>query len=446
MKVVILGAGDVGTFVARELSAGDHDVVLVDRSQEVLSSADERADVLTLRGSVTHRRVLRQAGVDAADLVVAVTGDDDTNLVAAGLAAELGARRTAARVDDPDFFDGHSGVERGVLGVHLILCASRLVCDELVRRVEQLDAAYVGHFAGNSAQLALVGVTGSRRALGRAPGSIDLADGVQVVGVVRDGALRGPYAVDRLEDDDALLLSGAPEHVFCAATLLRNGSRKQRAIVVGGGDVGSQVAERLARTTDRVMLVEQDACRCEELGQGLRGVTVVKGDGTSLAVLQDEHAETADVALSTTRADEINLMSALMLRDIGVRNVFALVHRPGYAEVYAHLGVHGTASVHEAILGIVRRTLPGTGVVGSEALAGTHHQLLEVLLPGNLPNGIRVADIGLPPQSHCAALVRRGNALPFSADTPVERRDILVVAAPPHAVRHVERAVRRLGR
>jgi len=446
VRIVVLGAGDVGTFIAKELSAAGHDVVLVDRSAQALSFADERADVLTLRGNVTRRLALRQAKVDAADLVVAVTGSDETNLVAAGLAAELGARRTAARVDDPDFFDSHSGVERGVLGIHLILCASRLVCDELIRLVQRLESAYVGQFAGNGVQVVLASVNGSRRALGRAPRDVDLGDRVDVVGVVRDGSLRAPHAVDRLEDDDALLLSGTPEHVLSATVLIREASHRQRAIVVGGGDVGSQVAERLSRTADRVMLVEHDACRCEELAQELSDVTVVSGDGTSLAVLQDEHAETADVALSATHADEVNLMSALMLRDLGVKNVFALVHRPGYAEVYAHLGVNGTASVHDAILSIVRRTLPGTGVVGSESLQGTRHELLEVLLPGTVPSGTRLADIALPPDAHFVALVRRGTSLRFTSDSPIERRDILVVAALPHSIRNVERAVRQLRR
>ncbi len=445
MKVVILGAGDVGRFVAHELSRIGHDVVLVDCDPEALREADERADVLTLRGDVTHRSVLRSAGVSDAALVVAVTGTDETNVVAAGLASSLGARRTTARVDDPAFFETTAGVEQGVLGVQQILCASRLVADELVRLVVHLDTEYVGHFAGNSVQVASLSVNRCRRALGRAPRTIDTGTPAAIAGVVRDGILRHPSAVDRLEDDDALLLAGRPHHVLAAAAELRGPGDRKRAIVVGGGDVGSQVAERLALFCERVMIVDHDSRRCEDLARALDRVNVVHGDGTSIAILQDEHAEAADVAVSATRADEVNLMSALMMRDLGVPDVFALVHRPGYADVYAHLGVRGTAGAHDALLQVIRRGLPGAGILGRESLTGSRHELLEILLPGELPQGLRVADLPLPPQAEFVALVRKGLSIPWRAETPLARRDIVILAALPHAARQLQRAIRKLG-
>lgn len=445
MKVAILGAGDVGGFVARELSSIGHDVVLVDRKLEALRVADERADVLTLRGDVTHRAVLRQAGVADAALVVAVTGNDQTNIVAAGLALSIGARRTAARVDDPGFFETGAGVEHGVLGVQQILCASRLVADELVRLVVQLDAEHVGNFAANAVQVALLSVNQCRRVQGRSASEVDLGTSVVIAGVVRDGALRAPSSVERIEDDDALLLSGAPGSVLKAISVLRGNAERRRAIVVGGGDVGSQVARRLSVSFDRVMLIEHDPHRCDELARNLDGVSIVSGDGTAISVLKDEHAETAEVAISTTRADEVNLMSALMLRELGVRNVFSLAHRPGYADVYGHLGIRGTTGAHDALLQVIRRALPGAGILGREPLTGSRHELLELLLPGRVPPNLRVADLTLPPQTEFVALVRQGNALPWRAETVLERRDILIVAALPHASRQLQRLVRRLG-
>lgn len=445
MRVAILGAGEVGRFVARELSTIGHDVVLVDRNTEALRTADEHADVLTIQGDATHRATLRTAGVPDAALVVAVTGSDETNIVAAGLALSIGARRSAARVDDPEFFETHAGVEAGVLGVQQILCASRLVADELVRLVARLDTEYVGHFAANAVQVASLSVNRCRHVTGRNATDIAPGPGVTIAGVVRDGSLRSPRLVERLEDDDALLLSGAPENVLKGITKLRGNGAPRRAIVVGGGDVGSQVARHLSVAFSPVMLIEQDPRRCEDLARNLAGVHVVHGDGTALSVLQDERAETAEVAISATRADEVNLMSALMLRDLGVRCVFALAHRPGYANIYAHLGIHGTAGAHEALLRVVRRSLPGAGILGQETLTGSRHDLVELLLPGQIPQNLRVADLSLPPQSEFVALVRHGQPLAWRAETNLERRDILIVAAPSHASRQLQRSIRRLG-
>lgn len=444
MRVAVLGAGGVGTFLAKEMAAASHDVVLVDRSSDALLAADEQADVLTLRGDITHRRCLARADVDRADLVVAVTGNDDTNVVAAGLASALGARRTAARVDDPDFFSSHSGVERGVLGAGLLMCASRLVCDELVRLVERRYACHVGHFASNTLQVAALPLKDDNRALGHRTADVPLPNGVRCTGVVRDGTLRQPTQIDRLEDDDALVLAGSPASVLKAITDLCGERRMRRALVVGGGDVGIQVAERLSFALKQVLLIDQDPKRCEELARALPAVTVVVGDGTSLGVLQDEHAESAEFAISATRADEVNLMSALMLKDLGVRNVFALVHRPGYADVYAHLGVQGTAGAHDAILRIVQRTMPGTGIVGRELLTGSGHELLEVLLPRELREGTTLASLSLPPETLVMGVVRRGQSVAWTAQAPLEPRDLLVLAALPHTARHVERAVQRL--
>lgn len=445
MKVAILGAGDVGSFLARELAIGGHDVVLVDRNSETLRIADERADVLTMSGDVTHRSVLRRAGIADAALVVAVTGCDETNVVAAGLALGIGARRAAARVDDPGFFDTGAGVEHGVLGVQQILCASRLVADELVRLVAQLDLEYVGHFAANAVEVASLSVNRCKRAVGRAASELEISGPVTVAGVVRDGMLRPTRSIERLEDDDAVVLSGTPESVLRAISVLRGKEERRRAIVVGGGDVGSQVAHRLSVAFERVMLIEQDPIRCEELARTLDMVNVISGDGTSISILKDEHAESAEVAISTTRADEVNLMSALMLRDLGVPCVFALAHRPGYADVYAHLGIRGTAGAHDALLRVIRRALPGAGILGRESLAGSRHELLELLLPGSIPQNLRIADLSMPPQSEFIALVRHGQTLPWRTDTLLERRDIIVVATLPHASRQLQRLVRRLG-
>jgi len=446
MRVMVLGAGDVGTFIARELSGRGHDVVLVDRDPSALARAEEVADVLTLHGSATRRAVLRSAEAERANLAVAVTGSDETNVVAAGLAAELGARRVVARVDDPGFYEHEGGVERGALGVHSIVCASRLVGDELLRVVARIDASYVGHFAGNGVQVVLQPVRDGCPLLGQPGAKLRLGRGVRAVAVLRDRMLRRPTELDVVEADDAVLLAGGAADVLRATLDLRAHRTTRRAIVVGAGDVGAQLARRLAAVGESVALIEQDRERCEVVAGDLAGVRVVQGDGTSLAVLRDEHAENADFSLSVTRADEVNLMSALVLRELGVPDVFALVHRPGYADVYSHLGIRATAGAHDAILRAVRRMLPGAGVLGDEPLADTSYELLELLLPGTVAAGLSLADLALPPEALVVAVVRQGAPLPVQAGTVLERRDVLVVVSRANARREVERAVRDVRR
>ncbi|HMR80348.1 MAG TPA: NAD-binding protein, partial [Polyangiaceae bacterium] len=186
MRVVVLGAGEVGTHIGQELSAAGNEVILVDRASEALHRAEEQLDALTLKGDVTHWAVLETAEVDRADLVVAVTGSDDANVVAAALSAKLGARRAVARVDDPSFYRTGGGLERGVLGIHSLMCASRLVSEELLRLVEQLDAKYVGNFCGNAVQVTLMPVALNGPLVGQSAAELKLPKGVTATAAVRD--------------------------------------------------------------------------------------------------------------------------------------------------------------------------------------------------------------------------------------------------------------------
>lgn len=441
-----MGAGEVGTHVARELSSAGNEVILVDRSAEALARAEEQLDVLSLSGDVTHRVVLETAEVKRAHLVVAVTGSDDTNVVSAALAAAAGAERTVARVDAPRFYRGLGGVEDGVLGIHALLCASRLVSEELVRLLQRLDATYVGNFAGNGVQICLLPVREGSAALGKAHADLRLDKrGVSVAGIVRDSALRPAEDGGRLELDDALLLSGSPANVLAAMRELQGERTARRAVVVGGGDVGFQLCRMLAAPGQRVQVIEQDRARCEFLSEALRGVNVIHGDGTSIACLRDEQVETADYLVAVTRADEVNLMVSLMAKELGVARTFALVHRPGYAEVYTHLGIHGTAGPHDVISKMVRWLRPQLGPLASENLEGTGHHLFEFQLGNAVDKDAAIRDLALPPEAMVVALARALVSVAPTPGTQLMPRDNLVIAAPVTAARDVERRVTKLG-
>ncbi|MEZ4226578.1 MAG: Trk system potassium transporter TrkA [Polyangiaceae bacterium] len=445
MRVVVLGAGEVGTHVGRELSQGDNEVILVDKSAQALSTAEESLDCLSLAGDATHWSVLEAAEVARADLVVAVTGSDEVNVVAAALATKHGARRSVARVDAPSFYRTRGGVEAGVLGIHALLCASRLVSEELRRLVEQLDAKYVSNFTGNAVQAALLPVTDDSPLLGKPALEIKPAKGVSVVGVVRDAAFRSPVDIVRLELDDSVMVSGPPGAVAGAIQSLRVRREQRRAVVVGGGDVGFQLCQMLRSSAERVQVIERDRARCEVLSETLQHVEVIHGDGTHISCLRDEHVESADYLAAVTRADEVNLMASLVAHDIGVPRAFALVHRPGYADVYAHLGIHGTAGPHDVIAKTVRWLLPHRGALSTEALPGTGHHLFEYQLGEHAGKGITLAELALPAETQLVGVARQLECVPLSASLRLQSGDNIVVAAPVTAAREIEKRVVRAG-
>lgn len=445
MRVVIVGAGDVGTYLARALSSSGADVTVVDRRQDALERVEEGADVQTLHGDATHWTTLRAAGITDADSTLVMTSSDDANIVVAALAASEGARRTVARVDDPGFYRSAAGLERGVLGIDAVLCASRLVSQELLRMVHAVDAQFVGFFGGNAAQVALVSLGESSPLLGNKAAGFVLPDQAHIAGVVRDMTLRGCEEIGRLEADDSILIAGG-RSLDNAIRAVSGARPHRRTVIIGGGDVGFQLARGLVQTGRRVQVIELDHERCQFLARELPQVTVIHGDGTNINCLRDEAVDRADFVLAVTRSDEVNLMASLLAKELGVPWTFSLVHRPGYSDVYTHLGIHGTAGPHDLIWRMVRWMLPTQGPLSQEALPNCTHELFEFAVPGTLGGSFALGDVVLPAEAVPVALVRgTDDVLAPKPPTALRGGDHIVLGAPSSLVGNMQRRIKALG-
>ena len=402
MRVVIVGAGEVGRHLARSLQH-EAELILVDSDAVALGAAEENIDALSLVGDATHRSVLARAEVGRADLLVAVTPSDTVNLVCAALARTMGTRQAVARVDDPDFFATDLGFERGVLGVDAVLCASRLVSVELLRMLAGVRALHVIPAAAGLVHVAthqLGEDSPLLRSRGRSTHRPDA-----IAAVIRGGHLRPVGEVEHAELGDVVLICGTPMTVLGVLHDLTPASGSVRTTIVGGGDVGAQLARLLGPRGLLDRVIERDRPRCQELAEQLDRVQVLHGDGTNLAFLREEQVGRADALLAVTGSDEANLMTSLLAREVGVDHVFALVHRPGYAGVYSHLGVSGTVSPHETVAQVIHWLLPRGALVGSTALTELGVEIVELRV-ANLAE--RVADLPLPPGSVVLAIAGEG--------------------------------------
>ena len=444
MQVVIAGAGQVGRYLAQHFAEHRVDVVLVDADEAALAEVSESVDAMTLRGDATHRGLLRQARVHHADLFVAAMASDSGNLVAAALARSLGARKAFARVADPGFYAGAVGFETGVLGIDAVLSASRLAAAELHRLIRAVDCRYVRNFAGATLQVAMVEVSAISPAVERAPD--ELPDGgARIRGVQRDGILRVPAAVVRLEPGDLALLAGAPADLVPSIRAFLPEHAFGRAVVVGGGDCGQLVAQQLAGPRRRVALVELDRARAEALAVGLEGVHVVHGNATRIDLLQDLQVGSAVHLVAATREDDANLLAALLGAQLGARNTFSLVHAPGYAEVYRRIGVRDVVSRHESFAQTVLELFGHHAVRVSEPLPGSSHALVELALPEDL-EPIALRDIPLPPQTLTVGVSAREAAHTATPGLRVGPTDRLLVATPRGLEASLEDAVEGLPR
>ena len=429
MKAIIIGAGDVGTHLAQHFGSLGFEVGLVDVDHSALLDVEEKLDVMTVKGNATHRQLLEAVKVKDADVVAAVTSNDETNLVSAALAASMGAQRAVARIDDPGFYKTGVAVEADVLGVHAALCASRLVSDQLLINLLSLDANFSMSVPGAGLVLAAVPLTADSPALGESALDLHVGDGVRIAAVQRDHVLRPPQDIARLEVGDAPFLTGRVAHVLLATRRLVTKKHARRVAIIGGGDVGLQLARALAPVERRVQLIELDRPRCEQLSLELQNVDIVHGDGTNISVLRDEQLEGADYLLTATRSDEVNLMASLLAIDLGVPDCFALLHRAGYADAYRRLGIRGTAGAHTVIARTVTRMLPKMASKLAEPIPKAAQSVVEFKL-GRIDHPVAVRDVKLPDSCHLL-LAARGNVnLALNKNPQLRGSERLIVAAP----------------
>ena len=437
MRIVIIGAGEVGRHLGRSLQH-EAELILIDVDGRELADAEEGLDALTLVGNGTHRSVLRKAEVQRADLVIAVTPNDSINLLSAALARELGAARTVARVDDPAFYEGDRGIEVGVLGIEASLCASRLVGVELLRMLAGIRARQVLPCAAGLVQVAshVIGEDSPLLTRSRARAT-SWPDPIRAI--VRAGQLRPVAEVEHAELGDIALLAARPLVLLELLHQLTPAAGELRSTIVGGGDVGLQLASLLGPRNLLDRLIERDRPRCWALAEQLHDVQVLHGDGTNIAFLRDEQVGRADALLAVTGSDEANLMTSLLGRELGIDHVFALVHRPGYAGVYSHLGVTGTVSPHETIAQVIQGLLPRGIIIGKHNL---HELAVDVVELRPAVAGLRLADIPLPPGAIPLSIAGREVSTPKPRAT-LAVDDVLVVALPGGRVPMLEKALRK---
>lgn len=436
MRVVVLGAGEVGRYIAQSLSR-EADVTIVDVDTASLSIAEDELDVMTLHGDVTYRNVLAQAEVASADAVLAMTGNDAINVTAAVLSYTLGARRVVVRVDDSNFYNVDLGIERGIAGVDAFVCASRLIGGELLRRVTSIHTPFTATQAGGSVHVALVDLE-EGTPIGRT--SARVAHLVRAV--IRGGSVRAASEITAYQAGDRLLIVGTPSQVASSARPADN----SRAVLIGGGDVGLQMARSLQGIISDIRVVDASRTRCEALSSMLPRVTVLHGDGTNLGFLREERVGLAEFQLSVTGSDEVNLMASLLARELGARHTFSLVHRPGYAPVYNQLGIEGTTSAHEILAASVRWLLPGRWVISQIPLPGVDWDLLEIRVPKKLDRTLDPRDLPLGAGAIVVGRIDPRTGTQGSLSAALNGGEHLLLVAQSGARRTIERGLERLHR
>jgi trk system potassium uptake protein TrkA len=435
VKIVILGAGQVGTSVAENLVSEQNDITVVDLDTQRLRDLQDRLDLRTVTGSASHPSVLLEAGIADADLLIAVTRSDETNLVACKLASQLfNVPRRVARIRATDFLNDEKVLGPEGFDVDLSICPEQVLTDYIVKLVEFPEALQVLDFAdGRVCLVAMRAYAGGPlvghpiKDLRQHMPNID----ARIVAIFRQDQPVAPEGDTVVEAGDEVFCLAAERDIRQVMKELRRMDRPvKRVMIAGGGNIGLRLALALEGEYS-VRVIEHNKRRCEILAASVERSLVLAGDATDEELLEQENIGEMDLFVAVTNDDENNIMSSLLAKKMGARRVVALINRRSYVDLVQRAQIDIAISPAQATIGKLLAHVRRGDVVAVHSLRRGAAEALEAVVHGDRDScrltGRRVEEIELPPGSLIGAVVRGDEVLMAHHDTRIESGDHVIV-------------------
>ena len=428
MRVVTLGAGTVGSWIAELLCQNRHSVTVVDNDPAHVARVNNELDVRAITGSASQSSVLFQADVAGADLVLAVTGSDEVNLVASSMSKKMGARRVVARVYAPVFHDPSTFPYQRHFGIDRMLSLEHLSATELARNIRSPGSMLLENFGQGDIEVQEVVVSPKAAAIGSALKDLKLPSNVRVGSINRGSKTWIAGATDVIEEGDHITIIGEHATVDTVKDRFQKDTTPRMGVVIaGGGETGLHLAMSLERDRFDVVMMEESYDRCQYLSRMLDFATVIEADATRRSILEEERVGSADVFVACTGDDENNIMAGVEAREIGAKKILALVGRPDYATIVGKLGIDHAVSQRDVMARQVMGFLNMGCVISRSTLPGGRIAVLEIEVEEHVAATEHVlANLQLPEKCLIATVIRDGFSKVPGADDRLQAGDTVI--------------------
>ena len=448
MKIIILGAGQVGSSLAAELASEANDITVVDVDAVKLRVLGDRLDISTVQGRASLPTVLRQAGADDADMLIAVTSSDETNMIACQVAYSLFRTPTKiARIRESAYLTRNDLFSNEAVPVDVLISPEQAVTTYIKRLIQHPGALQVLDFAGGKVQLVAVRayhggplVGQELRYLRQHMPSVE----TRVAAIFRRDRPIIPQGDTLIEADDEVFFIAASEDIRAVMSELRRVEKRNKTVMIaGGGNIGERLAEAL-ETRYRVKIIENNRARADHLAQHLDRAIVLYGSASDRELLVDENIEEVDIFCAVTNDDEANIMSSLLAKRLGARRVMALINNPAYVDLVQGGEIEIAISPSLATIGTLLAHVRRGDIVNVYSLRRGAAEAIEIIAHGDVRSskvvGRAISEIKLPPGTTIGAVVRNEEVLIAHDSTVIESDDhvILFVIDKKH-IRDVER-------
>ncbi|PCJ15929.1 MAG: Trk system potassium transporter TrkA [Gammaproteobacteria bacterium] len=448
MKIIILGAGQVGGTLAENLASEANDITVVDTDGDRLRELQDRIDIRTVQGKGSYPNILRQAGADDADMLVAVTNSDEVNMIACQIAYTLFHTPTKiARVRAVPYMTRSNLFSNEALPIDVLISPEQLVTNHIKRLIEHPGALQVLDFAEGKVQLVAVKayhdgplVNQEIRFLRQHMPSID----TRVAAIFRRDRAIMPEGSTKIEVDDEVFFIAAKNHIRAVMSELRKLEQGySKIIIAGGGNIGERLAEAL-ESRYQVKIIDHNANRCHQLSANLNRAIVIHGSSSDQELLLEENIEETDVFLALTNDDEANIMSSLLAKRLGARKVMTLINNPAYVDLVQGGDIDIAISPQQATIGSLLAHVRRGDIVNVHSLRRGAAEAIEAIAHGDKRSskvvGRAIAEIDLPEGTTIGAIVRDNEVIIAHDDVVVQSNDhVILFLIDKKRIRDVER-------
>ncbi len=433
LRVIIIGAGEVGFHLSKRLAAENNDVVVIDISSTALRQVAETADVQVVEGSGASPAVLKEAGIDDADLLLAVTDSDEINIIACTFAASMSPHvMKVIRIRDDDYLGKEALNALEYLKIERIINPDEEVVDLIKRIITFPETLEINEFAGGKVKLVGYQVKNGP-VLGQQLIHLpEIMEGVSVVvaAIVRDEQLIIPSGEDIIQAGD--IVHFVCHHKNIPEVLSRMGSSMQavkKIFIVGGGNIGFRLADRIGKKA-HVKLLEKDEKRCEWLAKNLVHTIVLHGDGRDQDLLEQENIQEMDMVICLTEDEETNILTALLAKGMGAKRTVVSIDKFAYFPLVRAVGIRHIVSPRQSMINSLLRYVRKGKIVSATTLKGEEAEVLEAVIDEkSVLAGQAVMDLGLPKAVLILSMIRKEEALFPRGQDVIEVGDRVLILA-----------------
>ena len=452
MKIVIAGAGEVGSHLAKMLSNESNDITVIDTDQKRLNALSAIADIVTVEGNPSTIHTLQEAGVSSADLFIAVNPSDsqDVNIVSAMLAKKLGSKKVTARINNEEYLTYENKHLFTEMGIDLLFYPEKIAAGEIADLLKRTASTDSMDFARGKLQMAVFKLEEESSLLGMNMeefSRLAAEEGMKyrVVAISRNNQTIIPKFDTKFKYHDLVFIISKREGMDMLMQYIgKKNIEVNSLMILGGSPTGEMVAKQMAKELDSVKLIELNKDKCLNLSEKLPGnVIVVNGDGRNSDMLIEESIKDFDAFLAVTNSSETNILACVAAKSLGVARTIAEVENIEYIRLAESMGVDAVINKKLITAGRIFKFTLSNKVRFIKYMSGTNAEILEfIVAPDTKITKVPLKDMGFPRNAIVGGIIRGNESFIAVGDTQIQAYDRVAVFALPEAVKEVDKFFR----